>query len=221
MANQVAISVAIDGPAGAGKSTVSRMLSKRTGFELLDTGAMYRTFAWLDLQNEYGTKLPERISDHEIEFDMSSGKMRVECDGKDISTEIRSSEVTSHVSVVAANSAIREIAVKQQQDFVRHELLEGKSVILEGRDIGTTVLPDASIKFFLTASPEKRAQRRALEVGGDVESIASAIAKRDEIDCSRDVSPLVQANDAVLIDASDLSAEQVVEIMFAEINKIK
>ena len=221
MAKTLAISVAIDGPAGAGKSTVSRMLSSKTGFELLDTGAMYRTFAWLDLQNNYGTKLSERIADHEIEFDMSSGKMRVECDGIDISSEIRSSEVTSHVSVVAADFEVRKIAVKQQQNFVKHELLEGKSVILEGRDIGTTVLPDASIKFFLTANPEKRAERRALEVGGDVESIASAIAKRDQLDSSRDVSPLVQANDAVLIDASDLSAEQVVEIMFVEIEKIK
>ena len=207
------MSVAIDGPAGAGKSTVSKRLAKETGFELLDTGAMYRAYAWLDLQHHYGQQLATNISQHVFEFDMSTGSMVVACDDQDITSAIRSAEVTAHVSNVAANPDVREIAVGQQRAFIEHELIEGKSVILEGRDIGTTVLPNASIKFFLTASPQERAKRRAAEVGGDVEEIAKAIEQRDFIDSSRQVSPLVQADDAILIDASDKSIDEVVETM--------
>lgn len=221
MSETKAISVAIDGPAGAGKSTVSRMLAEQTNFELLDTGAMYRAFAWLDLQNAYGDFLARKISDHIFEFDMTTGKMQVVCDGRDITDEIRSKEVTAHVSKVAADAEVRKIAVNQQQKFIQHELMEGNSVILEGRDIGTIVLPDASIKFFLTASPLKRAERRASEIGGDVVEIADAIAKRDELDSSRTASPLMQASDAQLIDASNLEAQEVVDIMMTEIAKLR
>lgn len=221
MPNNFSISVAIDGPAGAGKSTVSRLLARETNFELLDTGAMYRAFTWLDLEKNYQSKLAEYISQHVFEFDMSGGVMRVECDGKDISEDIRSTEVTDHVSKVAADPAVREIAVAKQRAFIRHELMEGKSVILEGRDIGTTVLPDASIKFFLTASPERRAERRASEVGGEVLEIAEAIAKRDRLDSSREVSPLIQAEDAIVIDASDMSAIEVVAFMKQAIERLQ
>ena len=220
MSQRKSISVAIDGPAGAGKSTVSRLLAEAMQFEILDTGAMYRAFAWLDLQKNYGPNLSSKISDHVFDFDMSSGKMIVECDGVDITNAIRTVEVTGHVSKVAADGDVRKIAVANQQSFVTHELLEGKSVILEGRDIGTTVLPDASIKFFLTADPKRRAERRALEVGGQVEEIASAIEIRDQQDSSREVSPLIQASDAILIDASDLDPMQVVEIMIKKIEKL-
>lgn len=216
-----AISVAIDGPAGAGKSTVSRMLAEVNGFELLDTGAMYRSFAWLDLHNNYGTSLSQKISDHDFDFDMSTGSMKVSCDGHDITKEIRSGEVTAHVSIVAADSLVREIAVRKQQEFIAHEISLGKSVVLEGRDIGTVVLPKADIKFFLTASPLKRAERRAAEVGGDINEIAAAISKRDELDSTREASPLIQAGDAILIDASSLSPEQVVDLMSKEIKALK
>jgi cytidylate kinase len=216
-----AISVAIDGPAGAGKSSVSKRLAQETKFELLDTGAMYRAYAWLDLSNNYGEKLAENIAKHVIDFDMSNGSMRVICDEKEITSEIRSKEVTAHVSLVAANAAVREIAVRHQRAFIEHELMEGKSVILEGRDIGTVVLPNATLKFFLTASPEQRAKRRAAEVGGDVVEIASAIAKRDQVDSSREVSPLVQADDAILIDASNMSIEEVVLSMKQSIEKLR
>jgi cytidylate kinase len=211
------ISVAIDGPAGAGKSTVSRLLAAKAGFELLDTGAMYRAYAWLDLQKNYGPELAMQISAHTFDFDMSSGKMYVECDGKDISEEIRTHNVTSHVSKVAADPDVRKIAVAQQQAFIAHELLEGKSVVLEGRDIGTTVLPNASIKFFLTASSIRRAERRAAEVRGDIAEIAQSIEVRDALDSSREVSPLTKASDAIEIDASDLDVNQVVEMMLKEI----
>jgi cytidylate kinase len=221
VSKNLSISVAIDGPAGAGKSTVSRLLARETNFELLDTGAMYRAYAWLDLEKNYQSKLAEHISQHIIEFDMSGGVMRVECDGKNISEAIRSTEVTAHVSKVAADPAVRAIAVAQQQAFIRHELLEGKSVILEGRDIGTTVLPDASIKFFLTASPERRAERRASEVGGEVLEIAQAIAQRDLLDSSREVSPLIQAEDAIVIDASEMSAADVVLFMRQAIERMQ
>ncbi|MFM1786332.1 MAG: hypothetical protein RL228_282 [Actinomycetota bacterium] len=213
MSQKNAISVAIDGPAGAGKSTVSKLLARETNFELLDTGAMYRAYAWLDLQNNYGESLASNISNHVFEFDMSNGSMQVSCDDVDITTAIRSVEVTAHVSAVASIAQVRTIAVEQQRAFIRHELMEGKSVILEGRDIGTTVLPNATLKFFLTASPQERAKRRAAEVGGDIDEIAKSISQRDLIDSTRDVSPLVKAKDAILIDASDKSIEEVVQIM--------
>ena len=221
MSKSKPISIAIDGPAGAGKSTVSRMLAEAMQFEILDTGAMYRAFAWLDIKNSYGFDLSVNISNHIFEFDMTTGKMLVECDGLDITSDIRSVEVTAHVSKVAADGGVRKIAVTKQQEFVAHEILEGKSVILEGRDIGTTVLPNASIKFFLTADPKRRAERRALEVGGEVEDIASAIEMRDQQDSSREVSPLIQAVDAILIDASDLDPSQVVEIMIEKITELQ
>lgn len=215
-----AISVAIDGPAGAGKSTVSRLLAERNGFELLDTGAMYRSFAWLDLQNQYGNLLSEEISKHSFEFDMSSGSMKVSCDGQDITPYIRSTEVTAHVSKVAADSRVREIAVEKQREFIEHEISTGKSVVLEGRDIGTVVLPNADLKFFLTASPLMRAQRRAAEIGGDVSEIAAAIEKRDVLDSTREASPLMQAEDAILIDASHLTPDEVVEQMTEYVKRI-
>lgn len=216
-----AISIAIDGPAGAGKSSVSKRLAQETNFELLDTGAMYRAYAWLDLNHNYGDNLAKEISRHIFEFDMSSGSMTVICDDRDITAEIRSREVTAHVSTVASDFEVRKIAVKQQRSFIEHELLEGKSVILEGRDIGTVVLPDATLKFFLTASPQERAKRRAEEVGGDVEEILSAIAKRDQLDSTRQVSPLIQAEDAILIDASNLTIDDVVETMKQMIDELR
>lgn len=220
MSASKSISIAIDGPAGAGKSTVSKLLARKTGFQLLDTGAMYRAFAWLDLSKNYGPNLAANISSHKFDFNMSTGSMQVHCDGLDISQAIRSAEVTSRVSSVAANEKVRNLAVAMQQDFIKKELSNGNSVILEGRDIGTVVLPDADLKFFLTADPIRRAQRRAAEVGGNVEEIALAIAKRDELDSTREASPLVKADDAILIDASEINAENVVEIMLAEIEKI-
>lgn len=214
------LSVAIDGPAGAGKSTVSRLLAEKTGFQLLDTGAMYRAFAWLDIQNSYGPALANRIRTHDFNFDMTSGSMEVKCDGVDITTAIRSSEVTSHVSRVASNPDVRRIAVEFQKEFVEHELQNERSVILEGRDIGTVVIPNANLKFFLTADSQRRAERRALELGGDVNEIAQSIKTRDELDSNREVSPLIQAPDAILIDASNLNAEQVCNQMLDEIVKL-
>lgn len=216
-----AVSVAIDGPAGAGKSTVSRLLSKKTGFELLDTGAMYRAFAWLDLQHHYGENLAKSIAHHNFDFNMETGSMQVCCDGVDISKDIRSAQVTSHVSKVAADPKVRIVAVELQRLFINQELRKGRSVILEGRDIGTVVLPNADIKFFLTADPIRRAERRAAEVGGDVQEIAKAISVRDQLDSSREASPLAQASDAILVDASDLDAEEVANLMFLEIEKLK
>lgn len=213
-------SVAIDGPAGAGKSTVSRLLAEKTGFQFLDTGAMYRAFTWLDIKNSYGSALANRIRSHNFNFDMTSGSMEVECDGVDITTAIRSAEVTSQVSRVASNPDVRRIAVEFQKEFVEHELRNERSVILEGRDIGTVVIPNANLKFFLTADSQRRAERRALEVGGDVDEIAKSIKTRDELDSNREASPLIQAPDAILIDASNLNAEQVCNLMFDEIAKL-
>lgn len=208
------ISIAIDGPAGAGKSTVSKALAAATGFALLDTGAMYRAATWLCIQQSaLGNKqmIAKVISDHAVEINIDRGKTLAFVDGNEITEFLRDKEITAAVSEVAAVKEVRDWAVKVQRTVVENELTQGNGIVLEGRDIGTTVLPNATFKFFLTASDEKRAQRRALEVSAAPEVILGEIIKRDELDSSRAISPLRQAEDAILIDASDMTVDQVVQ----------
>ena len=206
------LSIAIDGPAGAGKSTVSKLLASELGYELLDTGAMYRAMAWILLAKpELPEQLwPQAVGEHQLDPVWRDGQFRMLVDGLDISSEIRSEAVTGAVSRVAANRELREIAVLLQRQYVDTAIKSGRGVVLEGRDIGTTVLPQASIKFFLTASAQVRAERRAAEIGANAEEVLSAVLERDAADSSREVSPLKIAADAHLVDASDLSAEAVV-----------
>lgn len=210
------ISVAIDGPAGAGKSTVSKLLAQKTGFALLDTGAMYRavTFAWL--QNSVSHNLDDVaqiLANHQLVVSVQNSKTHIVLDGEVLVDQLRSRTTTAHVSEIAALKSVRDWAVTIQRKVVENETGNDRGIILEGRDIGTTVLPNATFKFFLTASDETRAQRRGLEVGVDPDVILKELQDRDAKDSGRDVSPLRKADDAVLIDASHLTAEQVVQTM--------
>lgn len=215
------VSVAIDGPAGAGKSTVSKLLATEAGFALLDTGAMYRAFTWAwlnDLATNPAISIRESAEAHHIKVSFIDGVTTVLCDGRDISADIRGPEVTSHVSQVAAEASVRQLAVAQQRELVTDSLRTWPGVVLEGRDIGTTVLPDATVKFFLTADPKARAQRRALEIAGDESAVLEALMQRDNADSQRDVSPLRAADDAIVIDATNLTPIQVVAEMLRNID---
>lgn len=207
------IIIAVDGPAGAGKSTISRLAAQKLGYAYIDTGAMYRSVTWKFLKTHRDfseAAVIEAALSIVIEFKQEDGVNRVFADGTEVTDLIRSNEVTLNVSKVSAISAVREAMVSQQ----RHMGKTG-GVVLDGRDIGTVVFPQAELKVFLTASVEERAKRRYLELltKGQVltlEQITSDIAFRDKQDMERSVSPLRQAEDAVLIDSSYLSIDEVV-----------
>ena len=206
--------VAIDGPAGAGKSTVAQMAAKELGFTYIDTGAMYRAVAWKSLQQGKTVTdalINDVVKDIDIVLDYKEGKTRVFVDGTEVTSEIRTPEVTGIVSQVAALGPVRE----RLTDLQRKMATQG-SVIMDGRDIATNVLPNADIKIFLTASIEERADRRYKEMKAkgydvDLKKLQEEIAARDKADSERAISPLVQAEDAELLDTSDMSIEEVVK----------
>jgi cytidylate kinase len=189
--------IAIDGPAGAGKSTVARAVAERLGFTYLDSGAMYRAVA-LAVSERGGTpaEVAERVA---IEL----GE-RVLLDGRDVTEAIRTPAVSEASSRVSSDIGVRMALVRKQQELLR----EGDWVA-EGRDIGTVVCPDAAVKVFLTASREVRARRRAEELGADYEAVLAQQLRRDERDERREHSPLIAANDAVPVDTSELDLEEV------------
>ena len=205
--------IAIDGPAGSGKSTISKMVAHRVGLPMLDTGAMYRAVTCAVLRAggdvhdaEGATASAERA---EIVVDE-----RVTINGDDVTTEIRGPEVSANVSIVATHPGVR----RRLRGLQREWMARRGGGVLEGRDIGTVVLPDAPLKIYLTASPEVRARRRAGDDLGDfdLEAAAANIADRDRIDSPRADSPLRPADDAVIVDTSDLTIEQVVDRIVAE-----
>jgi cytidylate kinase len=200
--------IAIDGPAGSGKSTVARRLADRLGLDYLDTGAMYRAVAFDVLRHNVDPEDSDRVASLARDLELDVGDDKVVVDGIDATVEIRGPEVTRAVSIVAANAAVREeMRWRQQQWATKH----GGGVI-EGRDIGTVVFPDADLKVFLTAAPEIRARRRALEVTElDYETVAADLARRDALDQGRDESPLTEASDAVTLDTTDRSVDEVVD----------
>ena len=205
--------VAIDGPAGAGKSTVAQLAARKLGCTYIDTGAMYRAVAWKTLQRKQPVTdelILDVVKDVHVELAYVEGKTTVSVDGTDVTGEIRTPEVTAIVSQVAALGPVRSRMVELQ----RRMAAKG-SVLMDGRDIATSVLPDANVKIFLTASIEERARRRFKEMqakGYDVslEELQKDIAARDKADSEREISPLVQAPDAELLDTSHMNIEEVV-----------
>ena len=198
--------IAIDGPAGAGKSTVSKICAARLGYTYIDTGAMYRTVALKVLQS--GAPVEEIIKDIDIKLD-AAGKVFL--DEREVTKEIRTPEVSRGASDVAKFGFVR----KKLTELQREMATQGK-VIMDGRDIGTQVLPNADLKIFLTATVEERAHRRFLELKEknlpvDFEQIKKEISLRDKQDSEREIAPLAQAEDAILLDSTDLTIEQVVE----------
>ncbi len=215
--------IAIDGPAGAGKSTVARRLAEALGYLYIDTGAMYRAATWLTRQNKLELKDGEAIArlaeNSEIILkpadETSEGRIRVFVNGREVTREIRSREITEWASPVSALAPLRTVLVKQQQ-----QLAAGGSAVLDGRDIGTVVLPNAGLKIFLTASPEVRARRCLLDLekqgeSANFEELLQAINERDHRDSTRDVSPLTKASDAVEVSTDNLSADEVVDTLMA------
>ncbi|MHB0913603.1 MAG: (d)CMP kinase [Armatimonadota bacterium] len=212
------ISIAIDGPAGAGKTTIAREVARRLGYKYVDTGAMYRAVALHTI--ELGIPLSdeeavvEAASEMNIDFAEGDGS-RIFVDGADVSKEIRTPEVTWLSSPVSAISGVRRLLVARQR-----ELGAGGGVVMEGRDIGSVVLPDAELKVFLTASIRERARRRGEEMRAagaavDMEALAAEIAERDHRDSTRADSPLTQVPDAALIDTDGLSIPEVVDGILA------
>ena len=199
--------IAIDGPAGAGKSTIAKALSARLSMKYLDTGAMYRAVTYEAMLRDLDLDDQDNITLMAQECDLHVGIDRVIINGHDATSAIRGPEVTGNVSKVAANSGVRtEMLIRQQEWATAH----GGGVI-EGRDIATVVFPDAVLKVFLTASPEVRAQRRVDQHGGNVSEIAAAIAERDLLDSTRADSPLASSSDSVIVDTSDRAIDDVVD----------
>jgi CMP/dCMP kinase len=207
--------IAIDGPSGSGKSTVARAVARELGYRYLDTGSMYRALTWLVLRDgiapDDDTAVSERARTLELRVVTDPDHPGVTVDGVDVGREIRSSEVTAAVSAVSAHPAVRTCMVARQR-----ELIGAGGIVVEGRDIGTTVAPAAPVKVFLTAAPAVRASRRTKEtVGpthdpGSVEQTLGALQRRDAADSGRTASPLSQAADALVIDSTDLDIDHVV-----------
>ena len=198
--------IAIDGPAGAGKSTVARQVSTATGLRYLDTGAMYRCVALAVRQSSTDANDAEAVGKIAREVSVVIGRDAAMLNGTDVSSEIRSSEINSIVSIIAAHTPVRDAMREQQRAWIR----DHEGGVVEGRDIGTVVFPDAILKIFLTASPEVRAERRVGQNGGDIQAVAASIAERDHLDSTRLDSPLKPSHDSVVVDSSRRTIEEVV-----------
>ncbi len=208
--------IAIDGPAGAGKSTVARQVSTATGLRYLDTGAMYRCVA-LEVQNSATDpndadavgKIAREVS---VVIERDAAKLN----GVDVSSEIRSSEINAIVSVIAAHTPVRDAMREQQRRWIQAQ----QGGVVEGRDIGTVVFPDAILKVFLTASPEVRAERRVGQTGGDIKAVAASIAERDHLDSTRLDSPLRPSKGSVIVDSSNRTIEEVVAEIVSHFERV-
>jgi CMP/dCMP kinase len=200
--------IAIDGPAGSGKSTVARRLADRLGLDYLDTGAMYRAVTFAALRRGIDPADVEPVEKLARTVEMEVAPDRVEVDGVDATIEIRGPEVSRAVSLVAANPGVRRELVRRQREWT----VARDGGVLEGRDIGSVVFPDAVLKVYLNARPDVRAERRAHEVTDlDYETVAADMARRDALDQGRETDPLVRADGAFELDTSDMSVDEIVD----------
>ena len=208
------INIAIDGPASSGKSTVAKIIAKDLGYIYTDTGAMYRSITYLAVKHQVAfddeAGLVALIEKYPITFSQTTGGQAVFCDGEEVTQAIRNNEVTHNVSEVSAHEEVRKRLVAQQQ-----KIAEAGGVVMDGRDIGTQVLPNAEVKIFLVASVDERAERRykdniAKGIATDLATLKEEIKQRDYLDSHREVSPLKQAADATLIDTTGMSIQDVV-----------
>jgi len=208
--------IAIDGPAGSGKSTVAKALAQRLGLEYLDTGAMYRSVAFAAMRRGIDPDEADQVARVATDLDLRlEADGRVMVDGVDATVEIRGPEVTRAVSIVAANPGVREEMRRRQREWATKR----DGGVMEGRDIGTVVFPDAELKVYLDASPEVRASRRSKEVADlAYETVAADLARRDALDQGRAHDPLVEAADAVVIDTSDLSVDEIIAAVLAHLS---
>jgi cytidylate kinase len=217
--------VAVDGPSGSGKSTVSRAVATAAGLRYLDTGAMYRAAAWLALREGVSTTETDRIAalvaaaPLEVRADPSAPTIYI--DGVDVTDAVRGAEVTAAVSAVSAVPGVREVMVRHQR-----ELIGAGGIVVEGRDIGTAVAPNAPVKIFLTADPSVRALRRSRQDGAGAGQLAvatteAALISRDDADTRRVASPLTQAPDAIVLDSTRLGIEQIVREVMARIEAVE
>jgi len=217
------LKIAIDGPAGAGKSTVARRVAKELGILYIDTGAMYRALTWKALQLKIDFSSPEELhklaADTVIDIRDDCGRTRIYCDGQEVTGEIRSPEVSRMVSVLAADDKVREVMVEKQRAIASRN-----DVVMDGRDTTHCVLPDAEYKFYLTASLDVRTRRRGQELKDqgyevDLEQLKQEIMERDQLDMNRKVGPLKITPDAVVIDTSDIDCESAVQCVLGVIRE--
>lgn len=217
--------IAIDGPASAGKSTVAKIIAHKLNFTYIDTGAMYRASTWIARENNvnYGDEkgILAAIDHEQIEFKLENGQQKIYAGNKDITQAIRTPEISANVSQVSALAGIREKMVSLQRQMAGE-----MNVVMDGRDIGTTVLPHAAVKIFLVASVHSRAERRMLdfkergiETSQTLAEIEHDISERDYKDSHRQISPLKKAEDAIEIDTTSMTIDQVVEAILSEIKK--
>lgn len=215
--------IAIDGPAGSGKSTSAKLVAKKLNYLYIDTGAMYRAVTLFALRNKIigqTEKIIELAKSLDIVLKFIEGETQIIVNGEDVSKEIRSFEVNSNVSDISAIEGVRKILVKKQQ-----EMGKNGGVVMEGRDIATVVFPNADLKIFLTAGIDERAKRRALEFsekGTDIplEKVKENLKNRDFIDSNRSTSPLTKSPDSIEVDTSDITIEQQVDLILKEVERV-
>ena len=224
--NKKGLVIAIDGFSSTGKSSISKVVADTLGLIHIDTGAMYRAITLFGLRNFKNekqeidlSKLLQNLNEISLEFRENSGKLEIYLNGENVSKEIRATEVSDNVSFIAKQPEVRERLVVLQRDIA-----EKQGVIMDGRDIGTEVLPNADYKFFLTASADERARRRFLELQSlgietTIEKVKQNLIERDRIDSEREISPLKQAEDAILIDNTNLNKEETIDLILSYIKK--
>ena len=215
------INIALDGPAAAGKSTIAKLVAAKLSMVYVDTGAMYRAITYKYLQLNKTENFSELVESTELSltYDEEKGQ-RVILDNQDVTDYLRENDVTNHVSYVSSKESVRSFAVEKQQ-----ELAEQKGIVMDGRDIGTVVLPDADLKIYMIASVEERALRRQKDnelrdIQSTVEQLKKEIAERDHYDMNREISPLKKADDAITIDTTGMSIEEVTDKILTLVEKI-